>query len=107
VHVLDDVAFFGTGPGSGSAAMRRFSALPELRANPAGSVFLRAAIHPRAIEASLDAGNISRDNRRELVAIDLLRRRLRPLIHKIEAIELSARAYEAERRMAIDVAVRR
>ncbi len=106
VRVLDEVAFFGTGPGSGAAALRRYSSLPATGSSKAAHSFFHAAIHPRAIDAAFDAGNISRENRRELVAIEALRRRLRPLLQEIEAVELAVRANEAERRITIDLEAR-
>jgi hypothetical protein len=105
-RVLDEVLFFGTGPGSGAAAMRRMNALPEPSPR-ASRTFLRAAIHPRAIDAALEIGNISsKESRRELIALDLLRRRLRPLFQRVEAIDLSARAFESEKRIMIEAVVR-
>lgn len=106
VRVLDQVAFFGTGPGSGAAALRRFGSLPATGSSKAARSFFHAAIHPRAIDAVFDAGNISRENRRELVAVEALRRRVRPLFQEIEAIELGMRAVPSERRVTLDLEVR-
>lgn len=107
VQVLDEIALLGTGPNSGAAAMRRLRSLtPESRIREPRA-FVLAAIHPREIDAALEAGNISRDNRRELLLVEAMRRKLRPLMQQVGAIELVARANESERRVTVDLEVRR
>jgi hypothetical protein len=106
-QVLDEIALFGTGPGSGAAAMRRLRSAHEVKRTSEPRAFVHAAIHPRAIDAAFESGSISRENRRELLMIEALRRRMRPLLQQIDAIELVARANEAERRVTLDLEVRR
>lgn len=107
VQVLDEIALFGTGPGSGAAAMRRLRSLSADSRAGEPRAFVHAAIHPREIDAALEAGNISRDNRRELLMVEAMRRKLRPLLQQVDAIELVARANESERRVTVDLEVRR
>ncbi len=106
IHVLDGMMIVGTGVGSGAAALRRLASITRLGPEPERAPFLRAAVHPRAIDAAFAAGAFGRDHRRELLAIEALRLQLKPVLERIDAVTLEASASEDHEHVALDLVVK-
>lgn len=106
IHVLDRMLVVGTGPGSGAAALRRLASVRS-RA-PAGkerAPFFVATVQPQAIDAAFAAAAFGREHRRELLTIESLRLRLKPLLERIGALKVEATTPPEHRRVSVRLAV--
>lgn len=91
VHVLDRLLVVGTGPGSGAAALRRLASVRSERLDTAERApFFVASLHPRAIDAAFASAAFGREHRRELLTVESMRLRLKPLLERIGAVKLEA-----------------
>jgi hypothetical protein len=106
IHVLDRMLIVGTGIGSGAAALRRLASIQPTAKPSARAPFIRASLHPRAIDAAFAAGAFGREHRRELLAIESLRLQLKPLMERIDSIELLANASEDREHVSLNVRIR-
>jgi hypothetical protein len=106
IHVLDRMMVVGTGVGSGPAALRRLASIKPSAEPPSRAPFFRAAIYPRAVDAAFAAGAIGREHRRELLTVEALRLQLKPLLERIDAIDLEAHASGDHQRVSVEVQVR-
>lgn len=110
IDLLDELVLIGTGPGSGAAALRRWRSLRADAAPPpapASAPFLDLTIHLRAVDAALAAGEYGSDRRTELVLLDLVRRRMKPLLEQVGTMALDAHALVDDRRVEVNLALRR
>jgi hypothetical protein len=106
IYVLDRMMIVGTGVGSGAAALRRLASVEATEVKPERAPFLRATLHPRAIDAAFASGAFGREHRRELLAIEGLRLQLKPLLERIDAIELEANRSADQEAVSIGVVVK-
>ncbi len=102
VEVLDDMVLVGTGRGSGAAALRRLGALPPSTPRDEGPVpFLEMQLDLRAVDAAFAAGAFGSEHREELLALEALRWKLKPLLSTIDQVSVSAVKHDAGGRVAL------
>jgi hypothetical protein len=106
IHVLDRMMIIGTGVGAGAAALRRLASIEPSHDKPERAPFLRASVHPRAVDAAFASGAFGREHRRELLAFESLRLQLKPLMERIDTIELEANTSTDRERVSLEMVVK-
>lgn len=102
VEVLDDMVLVGTGRGSGAAALRRLGALPPPAPRPKGPVpFVEMRMDLRAVDAAFAAGAFGSEHREELLALEALRWKLKPLLSTIDQVSLEATKHDDGGRVSV------
>lgn len=99
IDVRDHVMLFGAGHGAAEAARRRLTTSPPRAARRRPPV-LEASVDLLAIDAALGSGALSTEHRPELLALDALRHRLRPLLEHVARMGLTVRAADRGDRLS-------
>ena len=98
-RLVSGALLVGTGPGSGAAARRRWSAGTD--ATPSTGAFIEAEASLPAIAAALASGSYEHDTRPELRRLDALMRALRPWSQRYPRVRLEAKSIDSGARVRV------
>lgn len=101
VQVLNEALVFSAGPGSAAASLRRFKNLNAAPAEVVPGPNLELKVHLKAIDAAVAANAVGLGHRPELLMVEAMRLKLRPLIEVIDEASLAARPTADRSRLSV------
>lgn len=101
VQVLNEALVFSAGPGSAAASLRRFKNLNAAPTEGVPGPNLELKVHLKAIDAALAANAVGLGHRPELLMVEAMRLKLRPLIEVIDEASLVARPAPDRARLSL------
>jgi hypothetical protein len=103
LRVNGPVLLIGTGPGGGAAAARRWSDLGPPREGPAEGEppFFEAGLDLVTASAAITASALGEDSRPELLSLERIHRRLRPLLQRYRTLSAKMVREDHGRRLRV------
>ena len=101
VQVLNEALVFSAGPGSAAASLRRFKNLSAAPLEVVPGPNLELQVHLKAIDAAVAANAVGLGHRPELLMVEAMRLKLRPLIEVIDEASLVARPVPDRSRLSL------
>jgi hypothetical protein len=101
VQVLNEALVFSAGPGSAAASLRRFKNLGNAPVEVVPGPNLELKVHLKAIDAAVAANAVGLGHRPELLMVEAMRLKLRPLIEVIDEASLVARPTPDRSRLSL------